>query len=349
MLTYTDLPRLPVKVMGSHGTPGWLWAFRDAVIEGKAGPDDVEEAMTDAAKVAIMDMTDAGADIISDGEMFRADFTWNFHEYVKGLESIPFSRLYGYPGPDQLDACKCVLSIEVPRCYGFKREVDFLKARTDKPFVIGLQSPATQAFRMDPGDVYKNKGEIAWALVPYFNAEIKEAVAAGAKHVQFDEPAFWIMPGGYEEWVDLFNACFDGVEGATIEVHLCFGNFRGRPATTDRRYAPLAPHYHHLNVDVINMEFANRGMNEADLFPQYGGDKILCAGVIDVKGRSIDPPEVVADRIRTLLQYVPADKLWLAPDCGFSQTVRWLAVEKLKSLVKAAAIVREEIEGNDRK
>ena len=73
MLTYTDLPLLPVKVMGSHGTPGWLWAFRDAVADGKAGPDDIEEAMTDAAKVAILDMTEAGADIISDGEMFRAD------------------------------------------------------------------------------------------------------------------------------------------------------------------------------------------------------------------------------------------------------------------------------------
>jgi len=43
------------------------------------------------------------------------------------------------------------------------------------------------------------------------------------------------------------------------------------------------------------------------------------------------------------LKYVPADKLWLAPDCGFSQTVRWLAVKKLHHLVLAARMVREEI------
>lgn len=345
MPIYTDLPLLPVKVMGSHGAPGWMWAFRDAVAEGKAGPDDLEEAMTDAAKLAIMDMTEAGVDILSDGEMFRADFTWNFHEHVKGLDPIPFNRRLGYPGPDQLDAFRCVAPLEVPRGYGLKREVAFLKLHTNKPFIIGLQSPATQAFRIHPGEVYRNKGEVAWALAPYYNAELKEAVAAGARHVQFDEPAFWTMPGGYAEWVDLFNACFDGIDGVTIEAHLCFGNFRGRPATADRRYAPLANHFHRMKVDVINMEFANRGMNEADLWPQYGGDRILCAGVIDVKGRSLEPPEVVADRIRTLLKYVPADKLWLAPDCGFSQTVRWLAVEKLKSLVKAAAIVRKELGG----
>ena len=41
-------------------------------------------------------------------------------------------------------------------------------------------------------------------------------------------------------------------------------------------------------------------MYEVELWQKYGGDKILCAGVIDVKGRSLEPVEVVADRIRTL-------------------------------------------------
>jgi 5-methyltetrahydropteroyltriglutamate--homocysteine methyltransferase len=193
--------------------------------------------------------------------------------------------------------------------------------------------------------VYRNKGEIAWALVPSFNQELKEAVAAGARHVQFDEPAFWTMPGGYEEWVDLFNACVEGLEGVTVEAHLCFGNFRGRPATADRRYAPLAPLFSRMKADVINMEFANRGMNEADLWPSFGGERILCAGVIDVKGRSLEPVPVIADRIRALLKHVPADRLWLAPDCGFSQTVRWLAVQKLRNLVEAARLIRRETGG----
>jgi 5-methyltetrahydropteroyltriglutamate--homocysteine methyltransferase len=71
----------------------------------------------------------------------------------------------------------------------------------------------------------------------------------------------------------------------------------------------------------------------------------LCAGVIDVKGRTVETPEVVAERIRTLLKSVRPDKLWLAPDCGFSQTARWLAVEKLRSLVRSAEIVRNELMG----
>ena len=66
MLTYTDLPLIPTQVIGSHGIPGWIWVVRDAVAEGKMGPADIDEALKDAVKLAIIDMEDAGVDIISD-------------------------------------------------------------------------------------------------------------------------------------------------------------------------------------------------------------------------------------------------------------------------------------------
>lgn len=342
MLHYTNLPLLPTKVLGSHSVPSWLWIVRDAVAEGKMGPADIDETLRDAVNVAIMDMTEAGVDIISDGEMYRADFTWNFHDRIRGMEKIPFERRLGYPGPDQLDAFRVIEPLTVPNGYGLVPEVEYIKTRTNKPFITALQGPVTQSFRIDPGTVYRNKGEVAWALVPFINAELHAAVAAGARHIQLDEPAFWIMPGGYPEMVDVFNACVAGVSG-TIELHLCFGNFRGRPAISHRSYADMAPFFSALAADVLHLEFANRSMWETELWSQYGGDKILCAGVIDVKGRSVESPQVVAERIRTLLKTVRPEKLWLAPDCGFSQTARGLTVGKLKSLVEGAQIVRREL------
>ena len=56
-------------------------------------------------------------------------------------------------------------------------------------------------------------------------------------------------------------------------------------------------------------------------------------------------PQLVAERIRLLLRYVKPEKLWISSDCGFSQTARWLAVEKMKAMVKGAAIVRKELMG----
>ncbi len=342
MLNYTNLPLLPTKVLGSHSVPSWMWIVRDAVAEGKMGSADIDETLRDAVNIAILDMTEAGLDIISDGEMYRADFTWNFHDRIQGLEKIGFERRLGYPGPDQLDAFRVVKPLTVPNGYGLVPEVKYLKTRTTKPFITALQGPVTQAFRIAPGDVYENKGQVAWALAPFINAELKAAVATGARHIQLDEPAFWIMPGGYPEMVEIFNACVADVN-ATVELHLCFGNFRGRPAISHRSYADFAPYFSKLAADVLHLEFANRCMWETELWQEHGADKILCAGVIDVKGRSVESPEVVAERIRTLLKSVRPEKLWLAPDCGFSQTARGLTVGKLKSLVAGARIVRREL------
>src|SRR5438093_210812 len=147
MLTYTDLPLLPTQVIGSHGVPSWMWIIRDAVAEGKLGPADLAETLRDAVNVALLDMTEAGVDIISDGELFRADFTWNFHDRINGLEKIPFERRLGYPGPDQLDAFRVVESLSVPDGYGLVPEIEYLKTRTRKPFITALQGPVTQSFR----------------------------------------------------------------------------------------------------------------------------------------------------------------------------------------------------------
>jgi 5-methyltetrahydropteroyltriglutamate--homocysteine methyltransferase len=342
MLTYTDLPLIPTQVIGSHGVPGWMWVVREAVAAGKMGPADIDEALKDGVNLAIRDMEEAGVDIISDGEMQRADFTWNFHEKVHGLEPLELPRKLGYPGPDQLDAFRCVAPLTVPNGYRTVEEWKYARTRTSKPLISTLQSPVTQAFRIHPGNVYQDKGEIAWALVPFINQELKAVVAAGCQHVQFDEPAYWIVPGGPEEMVEIFNASVEGVE-ATVGFHLCFGNFRGRPATSHRSFARFAPHFKDLHADVIHIEFANRNLYEIELWEKHGGDKILCAGVIDVKGRDVEPVEVVTDRIRTALRHCAPDRLWVAPDCGFSQTVRWLAVEKMKVMVAAAKMVREEI------
>ena len=87
MLTYTDLPLIPTQVIGSHGIPGWIWVVRDAIAEGKMGPADVDEALKDAVKLAIMDMEEAGVDIIPleaivderglhIGRRLPVEFTW---------------------------------------------------------------------------------------------------------------------------------------------------------------------------------------------------------------------------------------------------------------------------------
>jgi 5-methyltetrahydropteroyltriglutamate--homocysteine methyltransferase len=141
----------------------------------------------------------------------------------------------------------------------------------------------------------------------------------------------------------MMNAMVEGVN-ATIGLHICFGNFLGRPAVAHRTYEHIAPIFGKLNTDIIHLEFANRGMWQADIFSKFArDDQLLAAGVIDVKARAVEKPEIVAERIREILKYNDPARVWVSADCGFSMTARWVAREKLKAMVAGAKIVRREL------
>jgi 5-methyltetrahydropteroyltriglutamate--homocysteine methyltransferase len=100
-----------------------------------------------------------------------------------------------------------------------------------------------------------------------------------------------------------------------------------------------------MNTSQFALEFANREMAEIELWSEFPSDKELAAGLVDVKNYYVEKPEDVAERIRRALQYVPAERLSITPDCGFSQTARWAARGKLKAMVEGAKIVRRELTG----
>lgn len=345
MYHYKDLPLLPTQVIGSHGTPGWLFVVRDAMKEGKMGSVDIREAFEDATNLAIMEMEQAGVDVISDGEMKRFNFLVGFYDYIDGLEKIPWERQLGYPGPDMIDAFRCTAPLSNTRGFGLVEELEYARTRTARPMVTPFGGPVTFAFRINPGKVYNNKKDIAWALVPILGEELRRAVAAGATHIQLDEPSaiddFVPLP----EFVDMINAMVAPIKDkATIGLHICFGNFMGRPAVAHRTYEHIAPYFRQMDIDIVHLEFANRGMWQADLFARHARDnQFLSAGVIDVKARAIEKPDIVAERIHELLKYNDPKRLWISSDCGFSMTARWVAREKLKAMVAGAALVRREL------
>ncbi|MDE0608926.1 MAG: hypothetical protein OXH77_03305 [Anaerolineaceae bacterium] len=340
MYHYSDLPAFPTQVIGSYGTPGWLFVVREAMKRGELGSADVREVFDDATMLAIMEQEEAGLDVISDGEMRRFNFLVGFYDYMQGVEAIPWERQLGYPGPDMIDAFIAREPIQTPQGLGLVDELEFARRRTQKHLVTPLGGPVTFAFRINPGEVYRDKREIAWALVPLLNRELKDVVAAGATHIQVDEPSAIDDFVPLAEFVDMFNAMVEGVH-ATIGLHICFGNFLGRPAVAHRTYEHIAPWFGKLNADILHLEFANRGMWQAGLFARHArDDQFLSAGVVDVKARAVESPEIIVERTRELLKVNDARRLWLSSDCGYSMTARPVARDKLRALVQAARILR---------
>ncbi|MBK9124852.1 MAG: cobalamin-independent methionine synthase II family protein [Chloroflexi bacterium] len=338
------LPIIPTHTIGSHAWPAWLFSALEAMQRGEYGPRDWLETQNDAVDLALRDQEDAGIDIVTDGEMRRIGFfTADFYSKFTGLKELPPQRKVGIPGHDQRESYEAVESLAAPHGMGLVEEYHYVRTRTAKPIKMPIPGPYTLAGRIKPGAVYKDRLEVAYALSALINAELKALVAEGVTLIQLDEPSYAVHATTPREFVDLFNQTVAGVN-AKIGVHLCFGNFVGRPVAK-RTYHPLFPYILDMNASQFALEFANRELSEIDLWQEFPNDKELAAGLVDVKNYYCEIAEDVAARIRTALKYVSADKLSVTPDCGFSQTARWAAQRKLKALAEGAAIVRREVAG----
>jgi 5-methyltetrahydropteroyltriglutamate--homocysteine methyltransferase len=335
------LPLLPTTVVGSHGKPGWWYAAVKAYEAGSFGPADLDEMFDDAADAAIRDMERAGLDIITDGEVRRLDgYVDSYYAIIQGIAPLPVRRKAGPWGYDQQTRYEAAGRIETPPGgLGIIKEFAYLKARTGKRTKATCAGPLTFGSRIHPGKIYKGVVDVAERFAEVINEELKGLVAAGADFLQLDEPARGNVSG--EEMARLFNRATDGVK-AKLAFHICFGNRFGR-SRFDRSYRPYFPGVLKARADQFVLEFASRELAELDLWKEYGADRELGAGIIDVKGFYPETPEDVASRIRRVLAVCPAEKLYLNPDCGFGWSPRYICNQKLRALAACAAIVRREL------
>ncbi len=96
-------------------------------------------------------------------------------------------------------------------------------------------------------------------------------------------------------------------------------------------------------VHQLTLEFARRGGEDPDLFKEFNTNFELGVGVIDVKTDDIETPEMVADRIQKALKVLPAERIFILPDCGLFHPSRDVAFAKLKAMVEGTRIVRKEL------
>jgi 5-methyltetrahydropteroyltriglutamate--homocysteine methyltransferase len=338
-----SLPLLTATVIGSWSFPGWYAKFCDDVARHpeQFGIDDREEAVRDAVRLAVDDQLRAGADLITDGEMRRVDFNLGFYDYLTGVEPLPPARRWGPPAHDQRSRYRCVAPLAAPKGLGIVEEYQRLRTITDAPVKMPVPGPFTMAGCLDGGEIYRDRREITEALLPLINRELRELVNAGVTFLQLDEPSFACRPDHPEEFLDIIARTVEGVR-AFVSMHMCFGNYRGR-AVGRRSYRPLFPHLARAAVQQLALEFASREMAEVELAREIKPPMGLAVGLVDVKNTWIEPPELVAERLRLVLKYIEPERVHITPDCGFSQTARFIATRKLAAMVQGVRLVRQEL------
>ena len=159
---------------------------------------------------------------------------------------------------------------------------------------------------------YKDAKELGYALVPIFNAEMKELVEAGATFLQIEDLGAWLPlftgDDGDYEWIgDVIAQSVDGVD-AKIAWHFCFGNAWGNrlAGLFEKGYETVLPHFYDVPVDQFVLDYANREMTDIDALKSLPDDKEVGVGVVDIRTTMIETPEEIADRIRKVISRRPA-------------------------------------------
>jgi 5-methyltetrahydropteroyltriglutamate--homocysteine methyltransferase len=335
------LPLLPTTVIGSYSYPRWLDQVRELGKRQTLTPAEVEEAHDNAVKSAITDQELAGVDLITDGELRRETMVYFFSMRIHGFDMAGKMKSIGnldpsiqMPDPVVRDRVRRKEGLGMDRHFRFLHE--YARHRT-KVCVTGPQMLAKRA----TNEFYATDRELVFDLADILNEELRGLVNAGCEFIQIDEPVWVGYPQDMPWLVEAFNRLVKGVQ-AKIALHTCYGNYQLKKLFSGE-YAQLFPAILETHADQLSFEFAVSDGAGLDLFKTYRTDKEIVAGVIDVKSEQVESPDLVAGRIRQALEYIPAEKLWLSPDCGMKFMPRERAFRKLQAMVAGARIVRKEL------
>ena len=337
----TNTVLLPTTVVGSYSVPEWLERLKTEYYQRRISAQHMAEIHEVAIKAAVKDQELAGIDIVSDGELRRDNDVDYFLARIPGVNIRQRAKADYF---DYYDAEVTRPLPELPEGLGLADDFRFTRQLTERPIKFSFTGPFSLSRRIRD-DAYQEPGDLVRALARRLNAEARELAAAGAGLLQIDEPFL----AGYPEQVDL---AIEAVNIVTEDVpvswalHVCYGNRYARPSW-EGHYDFLFPAVKAARVDQVVLEFARKGLDDLRLIRQHGWDKWLGLGVIDVKNPEIEAAELVASRIRRALEYVPADRLMVNPDCGLRHLAPDVARQKLRAMVAGVALVRAELPGGE--
>ncbi len=298
---------MKTTVVGSYPKPKWL-----KYVPGK----DRLEAIKDAVRAVVKDQEVAGVEIISDGEVWRDEMTSYFANRIDGFVIYGEVRVWGntyYPKPAIVDELRYRKPILL-------QEFEFLKKVTDRKVKV----PITGAYTLVDwsfNEYYNSKEEAVYALAEILNEEVKRLVKAGADFIQIDEPA--INSKDLEVVENAIEITLKGIKVYTA-LHICYNDYR-----------KLFPGVMDLNVNQLDLEFANRKFEDLEILKEYSFDKDLGFGCIDVHSKRVESVEEIFKAIEKALEVVDSRKLYVDPDCGLKLLPRSIAFRKLKNMCEA--------------
>ncbi|MFI2476477.1 5-methyltetrahydropteroyltriglutamate--homocysteine S-methyltransferase [Nocardia xishanensis] len=330
-----DLPALPTTTIGSYPQTSAIRLARAALRKGEIDQAEYVRRMRAEIADVVALQEKLGLDVLVHGEPERNDMVQYFAEQLDGFAATDNGWVQSY-------GTRCVrppiLFGDVTRRAPMTVDwITYAQSLTDKPVKGMLTGPVTilaWSFVRDDQPPADSARQVALAI----RDETVDLESAGIGIVQVDEPALReLLPlraadqAAYLDWaVGSFRLATSGVADATqIHTHLCYSEF-----------GEVIDAIAGLDADVTSIEAARSHMEVLDDLNAAGFDLGVGPGVYDIHSPRVPSVEEITASLRAALKAVPAERLWVNPDCGLKTRGPVEVEASLRNMVAAAKAVR---------
>ncbi len=335
------LPPFPTTTIGSFPQTAVVRSWRAKYKKNELTREEYKNLIQEEIEKAIRWQEEVGLDVLVHGEFERNDMVEYFGEMLDGFSFTKNGWVQSY-------GTRCV---KPPIIYGdIQRQnpmtlewTKYAQTLTEKPVKGMLTGPVTilkWSFVRDDQPLSVTCNQIALAI----REEVLDLENEEISIIQIDEPALreglplrksnWKT---YLEWaIKAFRLSYLGVKNQTqIHTHMCYSEFND-----------IIDSITALDADVITIECSRSQMELLDVFAKYQYPNDIGPGVYDIHSPRIPAVKEMTNLLTKAIGVIPAENIWVNPDCGL-KTRKWEETkEAIQEMVKAAKIIRENIQAN---
>ncbi|MDB5955875.1 5-methyltetrahydropteroyltriglutamate--homocysteine S-methyltransferase [Ramlibacter sp.] len=330
-----QLPAYPTTTIGSFPQTGEIRHARSEFKAGRLDETGYKAAMHAEIARSVREQEALGLDVLVHGEAERNDMVEYFGEQLAGYAFSHFGWVQSY-------GSRCV---KPPILFGDIRRprpmtvewITYAQSLTKKPMKGMLTGPVTilnWSFVRDDQPRSASCKQLALAI----RQEVLDLEQAGVRVIQIDEAALREgLPLRKSQWkdyldwaVESFRITANGVRDETqIHTHMCYSEFNDIIASIAE-----------MDADVITIETSRSNMELLDAFDNFKYPNEIGPGVYDIHSPNIPTQKHIIELMQKAAERIPAERLWVNPDCGL-KTRQWGEVlPALSNMVLAAKALR---------
>ena len=330
-----QLPAFPTTTIGSFPQTAEIRQARRQFKAGEIDASAYEQAMQAEVARCVREQETLGLDVLVHGEAERNDMVEYFGEQLEGYAFSRFGWVQSY-------GSRCVkppilfgdISRPHPMTVAWAQHAQSLTKRPMKGMLTGPVTMLNWSFVRDDQPRATTCRQLALAI----RQEVLDLEKAGIGIIQIDEAALREgLPLRRAQWqdylgwaVECFRITANGVADDTqIHTHMCYSEFND-----------IMPAIAAMDADVITIETSRSDMELLDAFDDFSYPNEIGPGVYDIHSPNVPTVQHMVDLMEKAAQRIPAERLWVNPDCGL-KTRQWLEVlPALAGMVQAARQLR---------